>query len=225
MTDPAAPPGLLDEAGDAQLRRDIRRLGDLLGETLARQESPELVDQIEEIRRLSREALAGDRKAQQALTKRISTADLPTAYRTLLPDLTPPRAARSGDFSPSAVVWHLGVRGDAPPEAVHHNIHFGHAWGQAFEQLIKHKELMSDPSRLVTIPTVDAPAMAPPGHSVLYVLEPVPNLTADLDWAVEGPRLRERLLVMQVPRMKQQEALLPPHQAKPPGPVPFDRQQ
>lgn len=124
----------------------------------------------------------------------VLTADLPTAYRTLLPDLTPPRAARSGDFSPSAVVWHLGVRGDAPPEAVHHNIHFGHAWGQAFEQLIKRKELMSDPSRLVTIPTVDAPAMAPPGHSVLYVLEPVPNLTGGQDWSAEGPRLRERLL-------------------------------
>ncbi len=83
MTDPAAPSGLLDEAGDAQLRRDIRRLGDLLGDTLARQESPGLVDQIEDIRRLSREALAGDRKAQQALTKRISTADLPTAVHLI----------------------------------------------------------------------------------------------------------------------------------------------
>ncbi|MFT4225896.1 phytoene desaturase family protein [Micropruina sp.] len=124
----------------------------------------------------------------------VLTADLPTAYRTLLPDLTPPRAARSGDFSPSAVVWHLGVRGSAPAKAAHHNIHFGHAWGRAFEQLIKRKELMSDPSRLVTIPTVDAPAMAPEGHSVLYVLEPVPNLTGGQDWSAEGPRLRERLL-------------------------------
>ena len=124
----------------------------------------------------------------------VLTADLPTAYRTLLPDLTPPRAARSGDFSPSAVVWHLGVRGSAPAEAAHHNIHFGHAWGRAFEQLIKRKELMSDPSRLVTIPTVDAPAMAPEGHSVLYVLEPVPNLTGGQDWSAEGPRVRERLL-------------------------------
>ncbi len=83
MTDVAAPPGILDESDDGQLRRDIRRLGELLGETLARQESPELVDQIEEIRQLSRDALAGSRKAQQALTKRLSTADLPTAVNLI----------------------------------------------------------------------------------------------------------------------------------------------
>ncbi len=83
MSDPAAPSSFLDELDDAQLRRDIRRLGELLGETLAQQESPALVDQIEDIRRLSREALAGDRKAQQALTKRLSTADLPTAVNLI----------------------------------------------------------------------------------------------------------------------------------------------
>ena len=124
----------------------------------------------------------------------VLTVDLPTAYRTLLPDLRPPRAARSGTYSPSAVVWHLGVRGAPPAEAAHHTIHFGRAWGAAFDQLIKRKELMSDPSRLVTMPTIDAPGMAPAGHSVLYVLEPVPNLTGGQDWATEGPRLRERLL-------------------------------
>jgi phytoene desaturase len=124
----------------------------------------------------------------------VLTVDLPTAYRTLLPDLRPPRAARRGTYSPSAAVWHLGVRGAPPEDAVHHNIHFGQAWAQAFEQLITRKELMNDPSRLVTVPTIDAPGMAPAGHSVLYVLEPVPNLTGGQDWAAEGPRLRERLL-------------------------------
>lgn len=124
----------------------------------------------------------------------VLTADLPAAYLTLLPDLRPPRAVRTGSYSPSAAVWHLGVRGTPPAAATHHNIHFADAWDEAFGQLIKRKELMSDPSRLVTIPTLDAPGMAPAGHSVLYVLEPVPNLTADLDWSVEGPRLRERLL-------------------------------
>ncbi len=83
MTDVAALPGFLDETDDVRLRRDIRRLGDLLGETLARQESPELVEQIEEIRRLSREALGGDRKAQQALTRRLNASDLPTAVNLI----------------------------------------------------------------------------------------------------------------------------------------------
>ena len=83
MTEPAVLPTVLDEPDDARLRRDIRRLGELLGETLAAQESPRLVDQIEDIRRLSREALAGNRRAQQSLTKRLSTADLPTAVNLI----------------------------------------------------------------------------------------------------------------------------------------------
>lgn len=124
----------------------------------------------------------------------VVTVDLPAAYRTLLPDLRPPRAVRAGQYSPSAVVWHLGVRGLPPAGAAHHNLHFGDAWQESFAQLIKRKELMSDPSRLVTIPTLDAPGMAPPGHSVLYVLEPVPNLEAGLDWATTGPAVRDRLL-------------------------------
>jgi len=124
----------------------------------------------------------------------VVTVDLPAAYRRLLPDLRPPRAVRSGSYSPSAVVWHLGVRGLPPAGAAHHNIHFGGAWQESFEQIVKRKELMTDPSRLVTIPTLDAPGLAPPGHSVLYVLEPVPNLEAGLDWSVTGPEVRERLL-------------------------------
>ncbi len=121
--------------------------------------------------------------------------DLPTAYRTLLADLRPPRAARGGgDYSPSAVVWHVGVRGAPPADAAHHNIHFGQAWEESFRQLVKRKQLMADPSRLVTIPSLDAPELAPAGHSALYVLEPVPNLSGGLDWQVEGPALRDRLL-------------------------------
>ena len=52
---------------------------------------------------------------------------------------------------------------------------------------------MSDPSRLVTIPSLDAPAMAPEGHSVLYVLEPVPHLGAAIEWKDEAGPMRERL--------------------------------
>ncbi|MGB8021921.1 MAG: phytoene desaturase family protein [Candidatus Nanopelagicales bacterium] len=122
----------------------------------------------------------------------VLTVDLPAAYRTLLPGLRPPRAIRNGVYSPSAVVWHVGVRG-TPSGVAHHNIHFGRAWDESFTQLIGQGRLMSDPSRLVTVPTLDAPQLAPDGHSVLYVLEPVPNTTAEIDWSREREPMRERL--------------------------------
>ena len=124
----------------------------------------------------------------------VVTADLPVAYERLLPGVPAPRAARSGRFSPSALVWHLGVRGDLPEGVGHHNIHFGDAWDDAFVDLLDRGVAMKDPSRYVAIPSISAPEVAPPGHHTLYVLEPVPNLRAGrLDWATEGPRLRERM--------------------------------
>jgi phytoene desaturase len=132
----------------------------------------------------------GERIAVDAV---VITLDLPTAYEQLLPDVSPPRALARAAWSPSCLVWHVGVRGEPRPGVAHHNIHFADAWGESFQQLITRKELMSDPSRLVTIPSMDAPAMAPPGHSALYVLEPVPHLGARIDWTSERLPAQERL--------------------------------
>jgi phytoene desaturase len=124
----------------------------------------------------------------------VVNADLPVAYRTLLPGLAPPRVARTGSYSPSAVVWHAGVRGDLPAGVGHHNIHFGTAWDSAFRAILRDGVRMPDPSLLVTVPTVDEPAMAPgPGAHVLYVLEPVPNLDGRVDWGAERSRVRDDL--------------------------------
>ena len=123
----------------------------------------------------------------------VCTLDLPVAYDKLLPDLAPPRAARRGAYSPSAVVWHVGVRGIPEPSLAHHNIHFGGQWAEAFDDLLKRGRLMGDPSRLVTVPSLDAPEAAPEGCSTLYVLEPVPSLDGTVNWRSEAGPLRERL--------------------------------
>ena len=124
----------------------------------------------------------------------VVTADLPVAYERLLPGVTAPRAARTGSFSPSALVWHVGVRGELPAQTGHHNIHFGEAWAGAFDDLLVRGVPMSDPSRFVAVPSLDDPGAAPAGHHTLYVLEPVPNLhVGRLDWSTEGPRLRDRI--------------------------------
>jgi phytoene desaturase len=123
----------------------------------------------------------------------VCTVDLPTAYQQLLGDLRPPRAVRRGNYSPSAVVWHVGVNGVPEPPVAHHNIHFGTEWSSAFDALLNRGELMPDPSRLVTVPSLDDPALAPDGCSTLYVLEPVPNLNGKINWSTEAGPMRERL--------------------------------
>jgi phytoene desaturase len=123
----------------------------------------------------------------------VCNAEPAVAYRTMVPSLAAPRVARKGKYSPSAVVWHAGVRGPLPDDAAHHNIHFGATWRGAFDALLD-GHLMPDPSTLVSIPTLSEPALAPPGGHVLYALEPVPNLDGSLDWDREREPVRNRLL-------------------------------
>ena len=123
----------------------------------------------------------------------VANPDLPVTYRTLLPGLEAPRVARKGKYSPSALVWHVGVQGDLPPGTEHHNIHFGHEWDGAFRAILKDGVRMPDPSLLVSVPSLHEPTMAPPGCHALYVLEPTPNLDGRVDWTRERARAREDL--------------------------------
>ncbi|HEV8023911.1 MAG TPA: phosphoenolpyruvate carboxylase, partial [Candidatus Nanopelagicales bacterium] len=61
-------------AADARLRSHIRLLGDLLGQTLSRQEGPHLLDQVESVR-------LAVRTDPQAAAEVLDAADLDTATK------------------------------------------------------------------------------------------------------------------------------------------------
>ena len=68
--------GVVSEAGHSALRADIRRLGDMLGDTLVRQEGAPLLELVEQVRRLSAQAVDG---RPEELERLLGTVDVPTA--------------------------------------------------------------------------------------------------------------------------------------------------
>ena len=120
----------------------------------------------------------------------VLTPDLPVAYRLL--GVAPRRPLRPR-WSPSAVVLHAGLT-RTWPDLDHHTILFGRHWDRTFDEVIRQGRLMSDPSLLVTTPTLTDPGLAPANRHVVSVLAPCPNLDAGpIDWARVGPAYRAEL--------------------------------
>jgi phytoene desaturase len=131
---------------------------------------------------------AGERYECDAV---VLNPDLPVAYRELLGKT--PVSIKRLKYSPSCVTLLIGSSKKYDFTA-HHNIHFGHSWDGVFDELIKKKQLMSDPSILVTIPTHDDPNLAPPGKHSYYVLFPTPNLDSNIDWTKQAGPYRDQMI-------------------------------
>lgn len=116
--------------------------------------------------------------------------DLPVAFRDLLG--IQPWSVRRLQYSPSCFLMLAGSSAHYSSIA-HHNIHFGRAWRGVFDDIIKDRKLMSDPSLLVSNPTYSDPSLAPQGKEIYYVLVPTPNLDAPIDWKSTGPRYRDEV--------------------------------
>jgi phytoene desaturase len=123
----------------------------------------------------------------------VLNADLPVAYKELLPEIPMPRVARKGHYSPSCALWLAGVKAELPAGTAHHNILFGSTWHESFVELLDDGHRMSDPSTLVTIPTVTDPTLAPEGGNIIYALEPIPNLSGHINWDLERDRVKNTL--------------------------------
>jgi phytoene desaturase len=90
-------------------------------------------------------------------------------------------------------VLHAGSQ-FAQADAAHHTIHFGTAWERTFDEIIDRGQAMTDPSFLLTQPTVSDPSLAPADRHTYYALFPTPNLrTTSTDWRSYPDHILETL--------------------------------
>lgn len=127
-----------------------------------------------------------------------SNADVVHTYRDMLRGTARGEAKgkslASKRFSMSLFVIYFGLKGKRP-DLKHHMVLFGPRYRELIADIFKADGLADDFSLYLHAPSVTDDSLAPEGHSAYYVLSPVPHLgTADIDWAVEGPRYRDRIL-------------------------------
>ena len=95
-------------------------------------------------------------------------------------------------YSMSLFVWYFGTNRryeDVP----HHSILLGPRYRGLLDDIFRRKTLADDFSLYLHRPTATDPALAPPGHDAFYVLSPVPNLKAGIDWDTAAEPYRKRI--------------------------------
>lgn len=127
-----------------------------------------------------------------------SNADVVHTYQRLLGQ--EPRGKKEGArlaakrHSMSLFVIYFGLK-RVHPEVRHHTVLFGPRYRELIAEIFKGPDLPDDFSLYLHAPTRTDPSLAPEGCDAFYVLAPVPHLaSADIDWEVEGPRYRDRIL-------------------------------
>ena len=127
----------------------------------------------------------------------VANADAPALYRQLVPEKW--RKKWTDDrveglkFSMGLFVLYLGVR-KSFPELAHHTVLLGERYKELLEEIFEGNLISDDLSLYLHAPTRTDPTLAPEGCESLYVLAPVPNLRAGIDWSREAGRLEERIL-------------------------------
>ncbi|MGI8549241.1 MAG: phytoene desaturase family protein [Dehalococcoidia bacterium] len=126
----------------------------------------------------------------------VANADLPQAYRSLLPESLRPEMSNARlkrlKFTPSAYLMYLGVD-RVYPQLLHHNVFLAGDFRRNFAEIFADRVLPKDPSLYIAAPTRSDPSLAPPGCDNIYVLVPVPYLSPAIDWRRDEPDFRERV--------------------------------
>lgn len=128
----------------------------------------------------------------------VSNADYRHTYlklldKTALPSIVLPFIRRY-TYGMSAFLVYLGLDRRYPEALLHHTIVLGPRYRGLVKEIFQAQKLPEDFSLYLHAPTRTEGAMAPADGESLYLLSPVPNLRAPIDWGVRAESYAHKLI-------------------------------
>tara|TARA_B100002051_G_scaffold273340_1_gene311917 strand:+ start:389 stop:1846 length:1458 start_codon:yes stop_codon:yes gene_type:complete len=97
------------------------------------------------------------------------------------------------EYSMGLFVYYFGTK-KTYDTVEHHTIKFGDKYKEHLDDIFNNKRLNEDISYYLHRPTATDKSMAPDGHDCFYVLVPVPNNQSEIDWSIEGDKLKNLVI-------------------------------
>ena len=97
------------------------------------------------------------------------------------------------EYSMGLFVYYFGTK-KTYNDIEHHTIKFGNKYKEHLEDIFDNKKLNNDISYYLHRPTATDKSMAPAGHDCFYVLVPVPNNQSNIDWEIEGEKMKNMVI-------------------------------
>jgi len=123
-------------------------------------------------------------------------ADPPKVYRDLIDSEHRSKWSNARleriSFSMGLFVWYFGTS-RSYPDVQHHTIIMGKAFKELLEDIYDRKILSDDLSLYLHRPAATDQSMAPKGGDAFYVLAPVPNKLAKINWEESGEKIRNQV--------------------------------
>jgi phytoene desaturase len=127
----------------------------------------------------------------------VSNADPAFLYKNMIAqdqqNISAKLKTKSAKFSMGLYVLYFGTT-KKYDDVVHHTIWLGKRYKDLLHDIFDKKILTEDFSLYLHRPTATDESFAPDGCDSFYVLAPVPNMQGNIDWEIEGPKLRDRIV-------------------------------
>ncbi len=126
----------------------------------------------------------------------VSNADVTHTYKDLVPREEmkwSTKRLEKAKYAMSSYVLYLGVK-KKYPELKHHTLILSHRYKELIKDIFDKHIIPDDFSMYLHVPSTTDSSMAPEGSESIYVLIPVSNLKADVDWNTFDALFTEKVI-------------------------------